>query len=339
MRELVKSITALLLCAGIVVTFSGCTEPTHDYPISIEIVSAADIETDTAITEDTSYQITAEAETAIIPAIEYISLSDIPTYSGEAYAVINDNVPFFSRSDLTERSFESYSDLDDMGRCGVAYACIGKDIMPIEERGSIGSIKPTGWHTVKYDNVDGKYLYNRCHLIGYQLSGENANERNLITGTRYLNIEGMLPFENMTADYVNETGNHVLYRVTPMFDGDDLLASGVLMEGYSVEDSGAGICFNVFCYNVQPDIAINYANGESEFNENVTVTQAETTVTEIQTSTLSEITYIVNTNTKKFHYPSCPSVEQMSVKNKMKFIGDREELIAEGYSSCGKCDP
>lgn len=192
-----------------------------------------------------------------------VSLSSIPAYSGNAYVTVNDNIPFFTDSELTTTAFENYSSLDQLGRCGVAYANVCKDIMPTEERGKIGSVKPSGWHTVKYDIVSGKYLYNRCHLIGYQLSAENANTKNLITGTRYLNTEGMLPFENMVADYVKETGNHVLYRVTPMFDGNNLLASGVLIEAKSVEDNGAGILFNVFCYNVQPGITIDYATGDS----------------------------------------------------------------------------
>lgn len=185
----------------------------------------------------------------------------------QLYIVVNDNQPFFTEADFTKESFESYSELDFLGRCGVAFANLGIDLMPTEERGEIGSIKPTGWHTVKYDNVDGKYLYNRCHLIGFQLSAENANKKNLITGTRYLNVQGMLPFENMVADYIKETKNHVLYRVTPVFDGDNLLASGVQMEALSVEDNGAGICFNVFIYNVQPGIQIDYATGNSELEK------------------------------------------------------------------------
>ena len=192
-----------------------------------------------------------------------VSVSDIPAYSGSPYVAINNNVPEFLETDLSTTSYEFYSDMDRLGRCGVAYACVGTDLMPTTERGSIGSVKPTGWHTVKYDVVDGKYLYNRCHLIGYQLSGENANTKNLITGTRYLNMDGMLPFENMVADYVEETNNHVMYRVTPVFEGDNLVASGVQIEAESVEDSGAGILFNVYCYNVQPDVEINYATGDS----------------------------------------------------------------------------
>ena len=191
------------------------------------------------------------------------SVQNIPPFSGEPYVIINNNEPEFAQDLLTVRSYEFYSELDPLGRCGYAMACIGKDLMPTEERGSIGQVKPSGWQTAKYDNVDGKYLYNRCHLIGYQLTGENANEANLITGTRFLNVEGMLPFENLVADYIKETGNHVLYRVTPIFDGTNLLARGVQIEGWSVEDDGAGICFNVYCYNSLPGIEIDYATGES----------------------------------------------------------------------------
>lgn len=193
----------------------------------------------------------------------YVSLDAIPAYDGKAYVAINNNEPFFADSDMTTTAFENYSDLDSLGRCGVAYANICKEIMPTEERGKIGMIKPSGWHTVKYDVIKDRYLYNRCHLIGYQLAGENANPKNLITGTRYLNVEGMLPFENLVADYVNNTGNHVLYRVTPMFSGSNLVANGVLIEAKSVEDNGGGILFNVYCYNVQPGIGINYENGDS----------------------------------------------------------------------------
>ncbi len=192
-----------------------------------------------------------------------VNYKNIPEFSGKPYFVVNGNVPGLKMSDRTAKYFEKYSVLDSYGRCGVAFACLGKETMPTEERGSIGQVKPSGWKTVKYDCVDGKYLYNRCHLIGFQLSGENANKRNLITGTRYMNIEGMLPFENMVADYIEETGNHVLYRVTPVFCDDELVARGVQMEALSVEDGGAGICFNVFCYNNQPGVVIDYATGNS----------------------------------------------------------------------------
>ena len=196
-----------------------------------------------------------------------VSLDSIPEYSGDPYVVVNNNVPFFSKEDLKAEAFESYGDLDSLGRCTVAYSMVGTETMPTEERGSIGQVKPTGWHAVKYDNVDGKYLYNRCHLIGYQLTAENANVKNLITGTRYLNVQGMLPFENLTADYIKETGNHVLYRVTPVFEGDNLVASGVLMEGESAEDDGEAIQFCVYVYNVQPGIIIDYATGDSRLDD------------------------------------------------------------------------
>jgi DNA-entry nuclease len=197
-----------------------------------------------------------------------ISLDSIPAFDGSAdYILINGNKPFFDGSEDVAKSWESFSELDHLGRCGVAFACIGKDIMPTGERGEIGQVKPTGWQTVKYDFISGKYLYNRCHLIGYQLTGENANRQNLITGTRFLNIEGMLPFEDMIADYVKETENHVIFRVTPIFEGEDLVASGVLMEGWSVEDNGDGICFCVYAYNNQPGVIIDYATGDSHPEE------------------------------------------------------------------------
>ena len=191
------------------------------------------------------------------------SPEDLPAYAGAPYGEVNSNIPYFKEDERTAESFESYSELDYLGRCGPAYASVGRDLMPTEDRESIGQIRPSGWQTVKYDVVDGKYLYNRCHLIGYQLTAENANKNNLITGTRYLNVEGMLPFENLVADYVKETGNHVLYRVTPVYEGEELVARGVLMEAWSVEDQGAGVCFNVYCHNIQPGIVIDYANGDS----------------------------------------------------------------------------
>ena len=258
-----------------------------------------------------------------------VTLENIPEYSGAAYVAVNDNEPYFTQEEITDQAFETYSDLDALGRCGVTCASVGLELMPTEERGDIGSVKPTGWHTVKYDCVDGKYLYNRCHLIGYQLTGENANERNLITGTRYLNIEGMLPFENMVADYVEETENHVMYRVTPIYDGDNLVAGGVLMEGYSVEDEGAGICFCVYAYNVQPGVEIDYATGESWLAGEGSTSGGES----------DEVTYILNTSSKKFHDPSCSGAEDIKESNKEVFTGSREELIAQGYSPCGRCKP
>ena len=296
-------------------------------------------------------QTESSAPTEITTASSF-SLSDVPAYSGKAYISVNGNVPYFTAAELTTTSFETYSDLDTLGRCGVTYACIGQDLMPTKERGSIGMVKPTGWHTVRYDDlVDGKYLYNRCHLIGYQLTGENANTQNLITGTRYLNIEGMLPFENMVADYIQETNNHVLYRVTPIFEGNNLLANGVLMEGYSVEDKGAGVSYCVFAYNVQPGIEIDYATGESkladsaqqEEQKTATVTPTPSPEPEKQEpatgSEASQADYILNTSTKKFHYPTCSSVNDMKEKNKQEFFGTRDEAISNGYSPCGRCKP
>ena len=253
-------------------------------------------------------------------------LSDLPEYNEEAFAVLNNNEPEFTEADMTTESYEFYSELDSEGRCGVVYANLGLDLMPTEERKSIGQVKPSGWKTVKYDNVDGKYLYNRSHLIGFQLSGENANEKNLITGTRYMNTEGMLPFENMVADYIKETGNHVLYRVTPIFEGNNLVASGVQMEAKSVEDDGEGICFNVYVYNVQPGIEIDYATGESR-----AVAKDE--------SDGEVVSYILNTNNKKFHYEDCSGVTQMKEENKQEYIGTREDLIKQGYKPCGNCTP
>ena len=296
-------------------------------------------------------QTESSAPTEITTASSF-SLSDVPAYSGKAYISVNGNVPYFTAAELTTTSFETYSDLDTLGRCGVTYACIGQDLMPTKERGSIGMVKPTGWHTVRYDDlVDGKYLYNRCHLIGYQLTGENANTKNLITGTRYLNIEGMLPFENMVADYIQETNNHVLYRVTPIFEGNNLLATGVLMEGYSVEDKGAGVSYCVFAYNVQPGIEIDYTTGESKLadgaqqEEQKTATVTPTPSPELEKqepvtgSEALQADYILNTNTKKFHHPTCSSVNDMKEKNKQEFFGTRDETIALGYSPCGRCKP
>lgn len=257
------------------------------------------------------------------------NLAAIPEYTGSAYTVLNDNIPDFPEEDFTEESFETYSDMDSLGRCGVAYANIGKDLMPTTKRGSIGQVKPSGWHTVKYDSVDGKYLYNRCHLIGYQLTAENANEKNLITGTRYLNTEGMLPFENMVADYIKETGNHVLYRVTPLFDGNNLVATGVQMEAESVEDKGDGILYNVFCYNIQPGITIAYKSGDSSENEDIPV----------QTEAASVSEFVLNTSSKKFHNPSCSSISKIKQENKEVYKGSRDALISQGYDPCKKCNP
>lgn len=278
-----------------------------------------------AVNNDRTVDIAATAD-VFVP-------KQVPSYTGAAFTVVHDNVPYFAESDLTTESYETYAPLDNLGRCGVAMACVGQDLMPTEKRGSIGQVKPSGWRMAKYDNVDGKYLYNRCHLIGYQLSGENANECNLITGTRYLNMEGMLPFENMVADYVKETGNHVLYRVTPVFAGNDLVANGVLMEAYSVEDKGEGICYCVYAYNVQPGIGIDYATGESHLADESAVMENAS----VDASDAEVHEYVLNDNTMKFHTPECSSVKKM--KNPQYVTTTREEVRNGGYEPCNMCCP
>ena len=252
-------------------------------------------------------------------------LSTIPEYSGEAYVAINGNEPDFEEKDLTTESYEFYSELDHLGRCGVTVACLGQELMPTEDRESISHVKPSGWVQGQYDFVDGKSLYNRCHLIGFQLAGENANEKNLITGTRYMNTIGMLPFENMVADYIKETDNHVMYRVTPIYDGDNLVASGVQMEGYSVEDEGDGIYFNVYVYNVQPGVEIDYATGENQ-------AAAMEETGEVQD-------FVLNISSKKFHLPDCSGLSQTKKENQQEYQGSREILLTQGYEACKSCNP
>lgn len=262
-----------------------------------------------------------------------VSLEEVPAYSGSPYVELDGNQPGFSLEERTTDSFETYSTLDALGRCGPAYACIGQDLMPTEDRESISSVRPTGWVQAEYDFVEGGSLYNRCHLIGFQLTGENANEENLITGTRYMNVEGMLPFENMVADYIKETGNHVLYRAAPIFEGENLVASGVVMEALSVEDEGEGVCFHVYVYNVQPGVEIDYATGESWETKDSASSALESQAEEQETD------YVLNTSSKKFHLPDCSSVDSMSGKNRQEYHGTREELIAQGYEPCGSCHP
>ncbi|XME01855.1 DNA/RNA non-specific endonuclease [Lachnospiraceae bacterium C1.1] len=249
--------------------------------------------------------------------------------------------------ELSTESFEYYSPLDELGRCGPAEACIGVDLMPTEERGSIGMIKPTGWNQNKYPGIvdsNPPYLYNRCHLIGYQLTGENANERNLITGTRYMNVEEMLPYENKVAEYVKSSGNHVYYKVTPVFTGTNLLCDGVRIEAHSVEDSGKALNFNVFCENKQPGVDINYSDGTNKISADAKISEKAATADNFSlkketSGKLQAASYVANTNTKKFHYPDCSSVSDMKEKNKMYFNGSREELINQGYVPCKRCNP
>ncbi len=304
----------------------------------------------------------AVAESAPSEAAGDLDISDIPEYSGSPYVEVSGNVPAFTEADLSSPA-ETYAPLDSLGRCGSAMAIVSRETMPTEERGSIGMVKPSGWHTVRYDDlISDRYLYNRCHLIGYQLTAENANERNLITGTRYynrchligyqltaenanernlitgtryLNVEGMLPFENEVADYVEATGNRVLYRVTPVFVGDELVARGVQMEAKSVEDGGAGVSFNVFCHNVQPGIQIDYQTGQSWRSQDAGPTGESSS---IQPSA-GQVTYVLNVNSGKFHLPDCLSVSKMSDRNKRDLTSTYDEMIANGYSPCGNCLP
>lgn len=373
-----RLITQLSLWLALLLTFTGCAESTvtpQDNTYAIEQLATIPSElleaSETAVSEsesgqpqenasDTqeSQQVTSATDVPTGEGTSAFSLREIPAYSGTPYTEVNGNQPYFTEEELTTQSFETYSELDSLGRCGVAYANVGQDLMPTEPRGEIGAVKPTGWHLVKYDNVDGKYLYNRCHLIAYMLAAENANPQNLITGTRYLNVQGMLPFETKVCDYVKNTGNHVLYRVTPIFDGDNLLADGVLMEAYSVEDAGEGICFCVFAYNVQPGIGIDYATGDNwaegsgTYQSTVASVAEETPAPQPETDTAVQITpessapqesqgitYVLNTNTKKFHYPTCSSVNDMKEKNKQIYTGSREEVINMGYAPCKRCNP
>lgn len=373
-----RLITQLSLWLALLLAFTGCAESTvtsQDNTYAIEQLATIPSElleaSETAVSEpesgqpqenasDTqeSQQVTSATDVPTGEGTSAFSLREIPAYSGTPYTEVNGNQPYFTEEELTTQSFETYSELDSLGRCGVAYANVGQDLMPTEPRGEIGAVKPTGWHLVKYDNVDGKYLYNRCHLIAYMLAAENANPQNLITGTRYLNVQGMLPFETKVCDYVKNTGNHVLYRVTPIFDGDNLLADGVLMEAYSVEDAGEGISFCVFAYNVQPGIGIDYATGDNwaESSETYQSTAAPVTVETLapqpETDTAVQITpespapqesqgitYVLNTNTMKFHYPTCSSVDDMKEKNKQIYTGSREEVINMGYVPCKRCNP
>lgn len=373
-----RLITQLSLWLALLLAFTGCAESTvtsQDNTYAIEQLATIPSElleaSETAVSEpesgqpqenasDTqeSQQVTSATDVPTGEGTSAFSLREIPAYSGTPYTEVNGNQPYFTEEELTTQSFETYSELDSLGRCGMAYANVGQDLMPTEPRGEIGAVKPSGWHLVKYDNVDGKYLYNRCHLIAYMLAAENANPQNLITGTRYLNVQGMLPFETKVCDYVKNTGNHVLYRVTPIFDGDNLLADGVLMEAYSVEDAGEGICFCVFAYNVQPGIGIDYATGDNwaegsgTYQSTVASVAEETPVPQPETDTAVQITpessvsqesrettYVLNTNTKKFHYPTCSSVDDMKEKNKQIYTGSRDEVINMGYVPCKRCNP
>lgn len=327
MKKLIAIVTALIVVAcglaGLLRSKIG-----NDNPIDITGAS-------TGITDSTTETDEKDITTSITSST---SDSVIPDYKGKAYVTLNNNMPQFEDFDNTT-VFETYSELDSLGRCGVAYANICRELMPTDDREEIGNVKPSGWiyngksNNLKYDFVDGKYIYNRCHLIGFQLAGENANEKNLITGTRYLNIEGMLPFENMVADHVKEEGGHVLYRVTPIFKDDELVCRGVQIEAYSVEDDGDGICFNVFCFNIQPGVEINYQTGQNRKSSSDSVTTSTTL------SQTSSARFVVNESSKKFHTPDCSSVQKISAENKLVLVAGRDELVNKGYSPCKICNP
>lgn len=318
-------------------------------------------EPQSAPAEDTNQQETeAVGENRPVTDDGVLSYRDVPAFEGNPYVYVNDGEPTFTDEQrAAEPGHEHYGELDELGRCTAAFAVVGPETQPTEKRGSIGEVRPSGWQMAKYDFVEGKYLFNRCHLLGYQLTGENANERNLITGTRYLNVQGMLPFENAVADYVDATGNHVLMAVMPVFEGSELVARGVHMMAESVEDGGEGVAFNVFCYNVQPGVVIDYGTGESMLEEDATPLP-DVSGAESAPDTASEgagageasekgatgsaegkgtTEYVLNTNSKKFHLPSCSSVNQMSPKNREDVEDTRENLIAKGYDPCKRCNP
>ena len=353
-----KRLLALLLSIVMLLSFVGCDIDSSDYGEGSTIESSSSI---TDNTTDTSSDITDSSNgTSSTPSTESsttqrptpsttqkpdnsvvgtgtakaVDPSTLPAFSGTAWTVVNDNQPNFSASELTTKGYEKYSSLDSLGRCGVALASCGKEIMPgaNEERGSISSVKPSGWVQKSYSDISGGYLWNRCHLIGWQLSAENANRQNLITGTRYMNINGMLPFENMVADYIKETGNHVAYRITPIFEGRNLVCSGVQMEAYSVEDDGDGICFNVYCYNVQPGITINYATGDSSgpSNESSSKPSTEQTPSNDNQAASDDMVWIPNLGSKYHSRSGCSNM-----KNPRQVT--KQEAENEGYEPCKKC--
>lgn len=329
MTKIKKTLFPLLLTLCIILTAcSNSSTPT---------TMAAENETSQSETVQQKDNPTTSTEETAQSADGTLSLDAIPPFTDKAYVVINNNIPYFTDDELSTTSFEHYSNLDSLDRCGVAFSCVGTDIMPTEDRGAIGQVKPTGWHTVKYDCVNGNYLYNRCHLIGYQLTAENANEQNLITGTRYLNIDGMLAFENMCADYVKETGNHILYRVTPIFVETELVARGVEMEAYSVEDEGEGICYNVYCYNNQPGVTIDYATGESWLSGEGTQISHEPqlkdeSATEDATSTSNENVEVRgNSKSKIYHCLGQTDYDNMADSENLVVFQTEQEAINAGY--------
>ncbi len=351
MKQLMKPkrLIAILLVLSLLVSFSSClaqqppqtTAHTQVLKETAEEVLGEEKGHSYSQTEEATEPEPSQEKTEPIPAVgnaKYtkVNPSNLPPYTGNAFVAVNDNIPNFSSEELTTTAYEAYSSLDALGRCGTAIASCGREIMPKdgESRGSISNVYPSGWEQAKYEGVSGGYLWNRCHLLGWQLSAENANRRNLITGTRYMNTQGMLPFENMVADYIRETGNHVAYRVTPIFQGDFLVCSGVEMEAYSIEDRGEGISFHVYCYNVQPGIIINYATGESSAESKPTppptTTTANPTTTTASAPGSSLMVWIPNSGSKYHSSSSCSNM-----KNPTEVT--REEAIRRGFEPCKKC--
>ena len=338
MKKLLKFKNSLIMMLGVLLCLSGLISCSITIDLSTD--NNGQVIENSNDTNSSTQNTTADSSN--------ITIDNIPAYSGDDYIILNNNIPNFSESDLTTTSFEEYAPLDDLGRCGVAYSNIGTDIMPTEKRESISSVKPSGWHSVKYDIVEGKYLYNRSHLIGYQLTAENANDRNLITGTRYFNATLMLPYENMVADYIKETNNHVLYRVTPVFEGNNLVATGVQMEAKSVEDNGEGIEFNVFVYNVQPGITIDYATGDSALsgeeitntssssNSNNTSNNSSNTTSSNNTTSTEEIIIRGNSKSKIYHCPGQRDYENMADSDYLVNFNSEEEAISAVYRKASR---
>lgn len=328
MRDILHSFLGKLILSSLIVGIvflGGCSEVSDELADYVE--------------DSIEYQVATLISEAPISSASANILETLPAYSGSPYTTVNNNIPQFSEEDLTTASYEYYGPLDPLGRCTVAIANVGEDLMPTEDRERISQVKPTGWQSARYDWIDGESLYNRCHLIAFQLTGENANENNLITGTRYMNTEGMIPFEHMVGDYVRETGNHVLYRVTPIFEGNNLIAAGVQMEGMSVEDGGEGVLFNVFAYNVQPGIGIDYATGDNWVDDSNTGYNSEEWAYGNSSASGEASDYILNTNSRKFHEPDCDGITDISEYNRKSFTGSREQLIDGGYEPCGRCNP
>lgn len=328
MGKLILSATSNAVTEDYSIDNTASTSKTSESPSSVYVPVITDSVTD---------------ENPPAPELTWINNLNIPEWAGEPYAVINNNVPFFDTDNLSSETYEVYYALDELGRCTLADAIVGPETMPTEKRGNISEVKPTGWHSDKYDFVNGESLYNRCHLIAYYLGAENANKYNLVTGTRYMNEDGMNDFENMVGDYMRETGNHVRYRVTPKWTGDNLICDGVLMEAYSIEDGGDNICFCIYAYNLQPGIIIDYLTGDNYLEVDENGKFSEPSDPEPQEGQMLGVDvigdYVLNTKSFKFHLPECDGAVSMNEKNRKDYHGSRNALILDGYSPCGFCQP